>query len=145
MVRWVDLPRGTITGLGLTPAPGRGWYALLHFNGDFDLVTLLPGKRGCWKLAFKVELLRAAGVDTGDTIEFSLAPDTSSREPELPMEMQRAFQARPHLVALWAAHSVAQRRQLVRYILQSKSPEVQARRCWIFIDRLAETGRLSAE
>ena len=145
LVRWVDLPRRQIAALGLTPAPAGGLHALLRFNDDLDRVTLLPGKAGCWKLAFKVELLRAAGVDAGDTIEFSLAPDTASREPELPAEMQHAFQSRPHLAELWAAHSVAQRRQLVRYILQAKSPEVQARRCWIFIDRLAETGRLSAK
>lgn len=127
-----------------TKGAAKGWNALLHFNDDLDRVTLLPGKRGCYKLAIKVELLRAAGVDAGDTITFSLSPDTASREPELPAEMARAFQARPQLAERWAGHSVAIRRQLVRYILQAKSPEAQARRSWIFIERLAETGKLSA-
>jgi hypothetical protein len=38
---------------------------------------------------------------------------------------------------------VAIRRQVVRYIEQAKSPEVRAKRSWIFIERLAETGKLS--
>lgn len=149
MVRWVDLPRGLVERLHLPAAAikggGSGWNALLRFNGDVDRVTLLPGKPGKVKLAFKVELLRAAKVDAGDTIEFTLAPDTSSREPELPEEMRKAFQARPELVNRWLGHSVAIRRQVVRYIFQAKSPEVQAKRSWLFIERLAETGSLSGD
>ncbi len=147
MVRWVDLPRHAITALRLPPAEikgaGKGWNALLRFNDDLDRVTLLPGKRGYCKLAFKVELLRAAGVDAGDMIEFTLEADLASREPELPDEMRRVFLARPLLRERWLTHSVAIRRQVVRYIEQAKSPEVRARRCWIFLERLAETGGLS--
>ncbi len=147
LVRWVDVPKRAVAGLELTPAKtkgsGVGWNALLRFNGDIDRVTLMPGKRGQYRLAFKVELLKAAGVDVGNTVEFTLEPDTASREPELPDEMRRAFQARPHLAELWAKHSVAPRRQVIRYIEQAKSAETRARRCWIFIDRLAETGKLS--
>lgn len=146
LVRWVDLPKKIVADLKLSPAEikggGQGWNALLRFNDDIDRVTLLPGKPGKLKLAFKVELLRAAGVDAGDTVEFTLEPDTASREPELPEEMRRAFQARPELEQHWLAHSLALRRQLVRYVFQAKSPEVQAKRCWIFLDRLAETGSL---
>ena len=145
-VRWADVPKSAVAGLKLPPAAmqgaARGWNALLRFNGDLDRVTLLPGKRGHCKLAFKVELLRAAGVDAGDTIEFTLAPDTASREPELPEEMRKAFQARPPLGECWRKESLANRRQVVRYILQAKSPEVQVKRTWIFIERLAETGGL---
>ena len=147
MVRWVDLPRRAIAALRLPPAAikgkGQGWNALLRFNDDLDRVTLLPGKRGYCKLAFKVELLRAAGVDAGDMIEFTLAADPASREPELPDEMRRVFLARPLLRERWLAHSVAIRRQVVRYIEQARSSEVRSRRCWIFLERLAETGRLS--
>lgn len=149
LVRWVDLPRRVVDELALPRAEVKGgaaaWNALVRFNGDLDRVTLLPGKPGRLKLAFKVELLRAAGVDAGDTIAFTLEPDTASREPDLPEEMRKAFQARPHLAERWQAHSVALRRQVTRYIFQSKSPETQAKRCWIFLERLAETGSLSGE
>lgn len=141
-VRWIDIPKARLAKLKLPPAEKTGWNALLRFNDDFDRVTLLPGKPGHYKLAFKVELLRAAGVDAGDTIEFSLESDTASREPELPAEMEKAFQARPELRALWEKESIALRRQLLRYVYQAKSPEVQAKRCWIFIDRLTETGTI---
>ena len=137
-IRWVDVPKTAVKSLGT----GRTLDALLHFNADRDRVTLVPGKRGCYRLAFKVELLRAAGVDAGDTISFALAPDTASREPELPAEIRSAFQARPHLREKWLAHTLAIRRQIVRYIEQAKSPETRARRCWIFIERLDDTGKL---
>lgn len=148
LVRWVDLPKRAIDALNLPRADirggGLGLNALLRFNGDADRVTLLPGKRGHYKLAFKVELLRGAGVDAGDTIRFTLEPDRASREPELPEEMRRAFQARPQLRERWLAHSVAMRRQVVRYITDARTAETQAKRSWLFIERLAETGRLGA-
>jgi hypothetical protein len=148
LIHWVDIPHREVAKLRLPPAEtkgaAKGWYALLRFNDDLDRVTLLPGKRGHYKLAIKVELLRAAGAKAGDTIAFVLSPDSASREPELPAEMAKAFQARPQLAERWLEHSVALRRQLVRYIIQAKSPEAQARRCWIFIERLAETGKLSS-
>ena len=146
IVRWVDLPKRAILPLQLPPAEikggGHGLNALLRFNDDLDRVTLLPGKRGHYKLAFKVELLRAAGVDAGDTIEFTLEPDTASREPDLPEEMRKAFQARPQLQVRWLSHSVAIRRQVVRYITDAKTAETQAKRSWLFLERLAETGKL---
>lgn len=148
LVRWADVPRAAVDRLGLTPADikGRaikGWNALLRFNDDLDRVTLFPSRqRGCYKVAFKVGLLKAAGVDAGDTVEFTLEPDTASREPDLPDEMSRIFRTRPELRERWLAHSVALRRQVVRYIEQAKSPEVREKRCWLFLERLAETGRL---
>ncbi len=141
-VRWVDIPKRAVAQLKFPPAEKSGVYAVLRFNDDLDRVTLLPGKRGCYKLAFKVELLRAAGVDAGNEISFTLEPDTVSREPELPEEMRKLFLARPQLAVRWAAHSVALRRQIVRYIEQTRSPEIRARRCWIFIERLADSGKL---
>ena len=138
LVRWVDIPRKSVAKLG----SGKQIDALLRFNGDIDRVTLMSGKRGVYRLAFKVELLRAAGVDDGDVIEFSLEPDTESREPDLPEEMRLVFQSRPHLQKRWLKHTVAMRRQTVRYIMQAKSPEAQARRCWIFLERLEERGNI---
>lgn len=147
LVRWVDLPKRIIAELQLPPADikggGQGWNAILRFNEDLDRVTLLPGKPGKLKLAFKVELLRAAEVEAGDTVEFTLEPDKSSREPDLPEAMRKAFQSRPELEERWLKHSVAQRRQVVRYICDAKTAETQAKRSWLFIERLAETGTLS--
>ncbi|MEJ1973607.1 MAG: YdeI/OmpD-associated family protein [Lacunisphaera sp.] len=149
LIHWVDLPKRAIDALKLPRADikggGLGLNALLRFNDDLDRVTLLPGKRGHYKLAFKAELLRAAEVGAGDEVEFTLSPDTASREPDLPEAMRQAFQAQPHLTERWLAHSVATRRQVVHYIEQAKSPEVRAKRSWIFIERLAETGKLSGD
>lgn len=148
LVRWVDVPKAAVAKLALTPADIKGaikgWNALLRFNGDLDRVTLFNSrKRGHLKLALKVELLKTAGVDAGDTIEFTLERDAASREPDLPAEMVRVFRTRPELRERWQTHSVAIRRQVVRYIEEAKSPEVRAKRCWIFLERLAETGKLS--
>ena len=147
LVRWVDVPSAAVAKLKLPPAEIKGaiqgWNALLRFNDDLDRVTLFRGKRGHYKLAFKVELLKAAGVDAGDIVEFTLEPDTASREPDLPEEMRKVFQTRPQLQERWRANSVANRRQVVRYIEQAKGAEVRAKRCWIFLERLAESGSLS--
>jgi hypothetical protein len=147
MIHWVDLPKKSIDALKLPRAEikggGLGLNALLRFNDDLDRVTLLPGKRGHYKLAIKAELMRGAQVKGGDTISFTLEPDAASREPELPEAMRRAFQNRPELGERWLKHSVAIRRQVTRYIMDAKTAETQDKRCWIFIERLAETGKLS--
>lgn len=146
MIHWVDLPKKAIDALKLPRAEikggGLGLNALLRFNDDLDRVTLLPGKRGHYKLAIKAELMRGAKVRGGDTIAFTLEPDAASREPELPEAMRRAFQNRPELGERWLRHSVAIRRQVVRYIMDAKTAETQDKRSWIFIERLAETGKL---
>ncbi len=148
LVRWADVPKTAVAPLKLLAADIKGaikgWNAVLRFNDDLDRVTLLPGKRGHYKLAFKAELLRAAGVTGGDRVDFTLEPDAASREPELPAELARAFQNRPQLKERWLAHSVAIRRQIVRYIMDARTVETQTKRCWIFIERLAETGKLQA-
>lgn len=150
LVRWVDVPKAAVAPLELTPAEikgkgMKGWNALLRFNDDLDRVTLFnSSKRGHFKLAFKVELLKAAGVAAGDTIEFTLERDAASREPDLPEEMARVFRSRPELRDRWQTQSLAMRRQVVRYIEQAKGAEVRAKRCWIFLERLAETGKLGA-
>jgi hypothetical protein len=148
-IRWVDLPKAAVDKLKLPPADikggGKGWNALLRFNDDVDRVTLLPGKRAHYKVAIKVELLKGAGVDAGDRILFTIEPDAASREPELPDEMRRAFQDRPQLEKKWLAHSVANRRQVLRYIEQGKTEETVAKRCWLFLDRLEETGKLGGD
>jgi len=145
-IRWVDLPKAVVDKLKLPPADikggGRGWNALLRFNDDVDRVTLLPGKRAHYKVAVKAEFLKDAGVDAGDRISFTLEPDAASREPELPEEMRRAFQDRPQLERKWLAHSVANRRQVLRYIEQGRTEETVVKRCWLFLDRLEETGKL---
>lgn len=147
MIHWVDLPKRTVDALQLPRAEikggGFGLNAVLRFNDDLDRVTLLPGKRGHYKLAIKAELRRGARVKEGDLITFQLTPDTASREPELPEAMRREFQARPQLRERWMAHSVALRRQVTRYILDAKTAETQDKRSWIFLERLAETGKLS--
>jgi hypothetical protein len=148
-IRWVDLPKATIDRLRLPPADikggGKGWNALLRFNDDVDRVTLLPGKPTHYKVAIKAELLKGAGVDAGDRISFTLEPDTASREPELPDEMRKAFQDRPQLEKKWLAHSVAIRRQVLRYVEQGKTQETVVKRCWLFLDRLEETGKLGGD
>ena len=57
--------------------------------------------------------------------------------------MRKAFQARPHLRERWFAEKLSHRRQVVRYIEEAKTPETRARRSWIFLERLTETGQLS--
>src|SRR3954468_5051148 len=114
LVRWADVPKAAVDRLKLTPADikgaTKGWNALLRFNGDLDHVTLFnSSKRGCYKVAFKVELLKAAGVDAGAMVEFTLERDTASREPDLPEEMARVFRTRPELRERWLKHSVAMR------------------------------------
>ena len=146
MIHWVDLPKRAIDALKLPRAEikggGLGLNAILRFNDDIDRVTLLPGKPGHYKLAIKAELMRGARVKGGDTIAFTLEPDAASRDPELPAAMQRAFQSRPDLAKVWRNQSIANRRQVVRYIEQAKSAEVREKRSWIFLERMAETGKL---
>ncbi len=76
-----------------------------------------------------------------DTISFTLEPDAASREPELPGEMRKAFEDRPQLEKEVARAQRRDPRQVLRYIEQARTHETLVKRCWLFLDRLEESGK----
>jgi hypothetical protein len=64
-------------------------------------------------------------------------PETGSRS--------RSNPTRRRVKRKWFAHSVAIRRQVLRYIEQGKMQATVVKRCWLFLDRLEETGKLSGD
>lgn len=112
---------GTVNGhpmrLGLLPLPGGGRYLMLS-----------------------KDLCRAAGIQLGQHLTLSLAPDPQPDYVELPVELAEALAAWPEAEASFARHSGSMRRAMARHVASAKQAETRARRAVELTERLALNG-----
>jgi hypothetical protein len=112
---------GTVNGhavrLGLLPLPGGGRYLMLS-----------------------KDLCRAAGIQLGQHLTLSLAPDPQPDYVELPSELAEALEAWPEAEASFARHSGSMRRAMARHVASAKQAETRARRAVELTERLALNG-----
>jgi hypothetical protein len=134
IMRCVDVPEEIVQALG----GGRGIPVLARYCGETTETTVVPGGGGKGRLILRMDILRPAGLETGDTVEVSLEPDHASREPELPPDFQRALRFRPEAAEAFQRAPVSMRRQLMLYLEAAKREETRAGRIERIIERLAE-------
>jgi hypothetical protein len=101
--------------------------------------TLSPAGGNQRRLTLKLDVLRAAGVDAGDTLKISLSPDANPRLVRFPPDLARALQFRPTAAAALDRASPSTRRIVVELLEQSRTPETRQRRLEKLVERLAET------
>lgn len=100
--------------LGLLPLPGGGRYLMLN-----------------------KDLCRAAGVQVGQHLMVSLAPDPQPDVVDLPEELAEALDAWPEADAGFQHHSASHRRAMAQHVASAKLPETRARRAVELAERLA--------
>src|SRR4051812_21484263 len=65
---------------------------IARYGGVPTQTTLAPAGGGKRRLTLKLDVLKAAGVDAGDTIRIELSPDPNPRFMVFPPDLQRALQ-----------------------------------------------------
>ncbi|MCR5888274.1 YdeI/OmpD-associated family protein [Hymenobacter sp. J193] len=115
------LPRrvvGTLNGCairrGLLPLPGGGRYLMLN-----------------------KDMCREAGVQVGQLVSLTLAPDPEPDRVDLPEELAEAFEAWPEALAGFQKISGSMQRAIAGHVATAKQPETRARRAVEFTERLA--------
>lgn len=109
---------GTLNGhpvrLGLLPLPGGGRYLMIN-----------------------KELCRTIGIQLGQHITVSLAPDPNPDAVDLPAELAEALAAWPEADQGFQRHSASHRRAMAQLVASAKQPETRARRAVELAERLA--------
>ena len=131
IMRCVDVPTAVVRALG----GGQRIPVLARYLGETVETTVVPGGRGCGRITLRMDLLRPAGLDTGDEIEITLQPDTTSREPEVPADLGRALRFRPGAQAAWERQTPAMRRQVVLYLDRAKTEPTREK----YVERAVES------
>jgi hypothetical protein len=134
VLRCVTVPPKVVTALG----GGLRIPVFARYGGATTQSTLSPagGKRR--RLTLKLDVLRAAGIDAGDSVEVTLSIDPNPRFIDFPADLVRALKYRPAAAAALDRASPSTRRIVVELLEQSRTPETRQRRLEKLVERLAE-------
>jgi hypothetical protein len=140
----------TIYKLGINPcvdvpervskAFGRRGYVPVEVTlaGHTFRTTLVPRGGGRHRLFINGEMRKAAGVETGDTVHVALRLDTKSREIPAPEDLLKALRAASGAYQALEELTPYRRREILRWVLDAKTPETRARRIRRVIEHLLE-------
>ncbi|UPL48669.1 YdeI/OmpD-associated family protein [Hymenobacter sublimis] len=106
-------------------------------NGYPVRLSLLPQTGGGRYLMLNKDLCQAAGVQVGQHVRLSLAPDPDPDRVDLPEELAEAFAAWPEAETHFARLSGSMRRAVAQHISTGRQAETRARRAVEMTERLA--------
>ncbi|UOQ65897.1 YdeI/OmpD-associated family protein [Hymenobacter volaticus] len=98
---------------------------------------LLPLPGGGRYLMINKDMCQAAGVQLGQQVTLSLAPDLNSDAVDLPEELTEALAAWPEAETGFNKYSASHRRAMAQHIATAKQAETRARRAVELAERLA--------
>ena len=122
-------------GRSAGPIPIRGM-----LNGHPYIQTLVKFQ-GMWRLYLNMPMRKAAGIDVGDTAEFTVEFDPRSRDVEMPKALELALRKNPKARAVFDSLSPSRQKEINRYIARLKDPEVVKKNIQRAIDFLEGKGR----
>lgn len=93
---------------------------------------------GAFMLPLNADNRRAAGVEAGDTVQVTLAPDTEERRVEVPAELATAFEAHPGTKTAFEALSFTRQREHAQAVTSAKQEATRERRIAKIIAELTE-------
>jgi hypothetical protein len=103
-------------------------------KGGSTRTTLVPAGGGRYRLQFNATLRKAAQADVGNVVSVGIKLDSQSRALPIPLEFEAALKHNRGARREFDRLPPGLRKQLLRMLLQVKSPEVLYRR----IDRTVE-------
>ncbi len=141
IMRCVIVPPAVMKALG----GGTRIPVLAAYVGEKHLTTVMPAGRGRGRLIVLTDFVRAAGLDFGDRIEVTLTRSTESREPVVPIELQRALQFRPAAREAFESGPASVRRSMVVFLEEARHADTRARRVERILEILSERTQQQAK
>ena len=83
---------------------------------------------GRYYVPVRRERREAAGVEAGDIVQVTIAPDTEARTVEPPVDLAAALKKNGLARAQWERLSYTHKKEYAEAVLQAKKPETRARR-----------------
>jgi hypothetical protein len=126
--------------------PDHAWQAvggkatmrvIASLNGHSERLGLLPQEGGGRYLMLRKTLCQQLGLEIGQELEVSLAPDPNPDYVDLPDELAEALAAWPEAETAFLAQTGAMRRAMARKVADAKRPDTRARYAVELAERLA--------
>ena len=121
--RCVDVPSEGFEGGGDVTVP-----IVLTVGGRSVSTNLVPRGDGRFRVFVNSDLRKAAGADTGDSVDVEIRLDLANRDPEIPPELLAALKAEAWGLATFRGLTINQRREIVRFVLDAKHDDTKIRR-----------------
>ncbi|SHJ68178.1 protein of unknown function [Hymenobacter daecheongensis DSM 21074] len=129
----IIVPLAVVEALG-----GKATRRVLGTLNNYPIrLSLLPLSTGERYLMVNKDLCRAAGVQLGQCVCLTLAPDPNPDHIDLPDELAEALAAWPEAQTGFEHHTPGSRRAIAYHIAIAKQPETRARRAVEVAERLA--------
>ncbi len=114
----------------LSKSLGGGKYIAVAgtVNGAQMRGLLVPRGEGRHRLFLDGKTRKAARAGQGETVKLALGPDPESREAPIPGEVLEAFEDEPGALEAFQALTVAQRREMLLWVLKARHVETRAKR-----------------
>jgi hypothetical protein len=123
--------------------PSRGQVAVHGtFNGhDFETVVEPDGAFGHW-MNVDAKLLKAAGLDAGDTATVEVEPTEEWPEPTVPADLRKALSNAPQKIQdLWKAITPMARWEWVRWVNATRNPDTRKKRVEVSLSKMSSGKR----
>ena len=134
ILRSVIVPAKIVKALGgATRIP-----VLARYGGETTRSTLTPAGGARRRLVLRMDVLRPARLDVGDSIEISLEPARESHKLPLPPDVARALQFRPAAAAELDRAAPSTWRMILERLELARTPEIRQQRLESMVERLAE-------
>lgn len=136
---WVslDLPKDVSKKL-----PSRGTVPIAGTINGFPFRTsALPDGKGGHSVMVNKAMREGGKAGPGDEVSIALEVDTSSREPAVPPDLQKALAASAKAKAQWGDITPRARGEWVEHVEQAKKADTRARRIEKTVQRLAKGDR----
>lgn len=90
----------------------------------------------------KPDLLERTGVGAGQTVALEISPAKVEPEPDVPEDLQEAFdRAIPKAIETWKSLTALARRDWIHWIVSGKKAETRVKRIGVAIDKLSKGDR----
>jgi hypothetical protein len=97
-------------------------------NGYPLRATLVPGRGGRHRILLNAEVRTNLHLRAGDTVEFMLQRDTTSREVPMPDDLAAALESVAGARRAFAALAPSHRKEMIVWINDAARPDTRARR-----------------
>lgn len=128
----IVVPADVFTALGGKAAKR----VIITIHGHALRLGLLPLEGGGRYLMLNKDICAAVGINLGDELTISIAPDPNPDHVDLPTELAEALAAWPEAETAFNGYSGAHRRAMARLVDEAKQPATRARRAIALVERL---------
>jgi hypothetical protein len=139
----VDPPDEVLANVFAQAGRSKGPVPVCGFINGAEYVQTLVRYRGKWRLYINGEMLKASGLDVGDTANIEIGYDPRPRNPPMPTTLAEALARNNAARIAFEKMTPSRQKEVLRYLGSLKTPESLGRNVEKVIKQLTGDRRRS--